>query len=341
MPQNVKVVSAALDEFDEGEIILRGVVDPGSLELLQVGEYQREKGTEAQIHKLMKALVDSNVPDIELGCRGGHYSEREDAVFIRDPVYVVDGYQRVTAALRLMAEDASFRPRLGATVHFNTTEDWERERFRILNAERVKVSQNILIRNKRREIPVVEALYNLTHDRSFVLGHRVCWTQRARREELVSATTLVKVAGRLHTHLGPTRSYSVDHLISGLQQVMTRIGRNTFRDNIKTFFNLVDSCWGINSIEFKEGAVYMRSTFLETLARMLSNHEIFWRDNKLFVERPLVRKIQSFPVMRDPHVGNLSSAGGKASDILYQLLVDHVNSGKRNNRLTPRNGAAA
>jgi hypothetical protein len=40
--------------------------------------------------------------------------------------------------------------------------------------------------------------------------------------------------------------------------------------------------------------------------------------------------------LNDPNVKNLTAASGKARHILYQMLVEHVNSGKRTKRLTLR-----
>jgi hypothetical protein len=155
------------------------------------------------------------------------------------------------------------------------------------------------------------------------------------RDHLLTALTFSKVVGRLHAHLGPSRSTRVDDLSRGLQVVMERIGKNVLRDNIRTFYEVVDNAWGIRRVAFKEGATYMRSTFLWTLAQLLSDHEDFWRGDRLFVSADLQRKLASFPVT-DPQVSSLSSAAGRARDILYVLMVRHMNSGKRTKQLKPR-----
>ena len=35
----------------------------------------------------------------------------------------------------------------------------------------------------------------------------------------------------------------------------------------------------------------------------------------------------------DPNIINLASSNGKAGDVLYQVIVNHINSGKRTRRL--------
>lgn len=337
MADSVKIVHAALDESPGGEILLRGVIDPASLHLLKVGPYQREILPLATINGLVKAFKEGSVPDVDLGMRGERFTTRPgdggDNFYLQDDTFIVDGLQRVTAA-QLLSNQGGV-PHLGATIHFSTTEEWERERFRILNAHRTKLSPNVLLRNRRHDYAVVEMLFRLTSDSGFVLGNRVSWAQRMQRDHLLTALTFAKVIGRLHGHLGPTGSTTVDDLARGLEVVMERIGKNVMRDNVRAFFDFVDTAWGIKRVAFKEGATYMRATFLWTLARLLSDHTDFWRDNRLVVVADLQRKIANFPVA-DPQVSNLSSAGGKARDILYVLLVNHVNSGRRTRKLKPR-----
>ncbi len=337
MRDSVKIISAALDEVEGGEIILRGVIEPGSLSLLQVGEYQREILPMSKISDLIKGMETGSVPDIDLGMRGGNYSERDGAFYLKDPIYIVDGLQRRTAALAMMQGGGS--PRLGVVVHFNTNEVWERERFRMLNVSRVKLSANILLRNMRSEHPSVDLLFGLTHDKTFVLGNRVCWSQNMRREQLLTSVTFIKVVGQLHGRFKGTKSNRMEDLVPGMDKVMGLITRKCVRENTLAFFDLVDECWGLKSIVYKEGAIYLRDTFLQQLARVLSDHTTFWDDNKLVVSRELRKKIAQFPT-NDPTVMNLAGASGKARTMLYQLIVDHINSGKRQHRLVRFGGVA-
>src|ERR1700730_8702011 len=123
MSTEIKVLHSALDEGPDGSIILRGTLDPGSLRLIQVDDYQREKIPISSRSSLVAALkLPSNkVPDVVLGCRGGNISGKADVTFIKDPTYVIDGLQRISAALHLIDTGIKLDPRLGCSVHFNTT----------------------------------------------------------------------------------------------------------------------------------------------------------------------------------------------------------------------------
>jgi len=331
----IKVVQAALAEGPDDTIILRGEIDPHSFGELKVAEYQREVQPRARISKLIEAFQTGSVPDIELGMRGHRVLERGGAFFLQDPVYIVDGLQRVTAARQMVQQGGELLPRLGAAIHFGTTERWERERFDILNVERLKLSPNVLMRNMRHDSEAIKLLYTLCRDKSFVMHGRVQWGQNKRRHELISALTLLRTVGALHGHAGPGRSTQLKELAPGVDKIMETVGPNVFRDNVRMFFEIVDQCWGIKRVVYREGAAYMHSSFLVVLATVFSRHTNFWRGERLFVEAQLVRKLALFPVS-DPHVVNLSSSGGKARDLLLALLVDHINSGKRTRRLKTR-----
>lgn len=338
MTQSIVFIHAALDESPQGECILRGVISPESLHLLQTADYQRDVLPLASINQLVKAFEVGSLPDIELGMRGESFSEEAGQVTLHDSVFIIDGLQRVTAAKIRFDRADVIVPRLGAVVHINTTEAWERERFRILNMDRTRLSPNVLLRNWRYDYEVIEILYTLTNsDKVFVLRGRVCWQQRMRREELITASTFARTVSRMHGHIGTGTGSGgrIDQVTSGLQRVVDTIGKNIFRDNVKAFFNVVDSAWGVKRVAFKEGAVYMHGTFLLALARLFSHHEDFWKGNRLFVEISLMRKLAQFPI-RDPQVVQLSSSGGMAGEMLYMLMVEHINSGKRTKRLKSR-----
>lgn len=340
IPVSVRLTHFALDEF-ECATVLRGVLDPDTLEDILVDVYQREVlHQEGKKHSLIEALRNgARVPDVEIGMRGDNFSiegEGEGFIVLNDPAYIVDGLQRISSGIAVMKE--GIRPHIGATIHFNTDKVWEKDRFKTLNQDRVRVSTNILLRNLGEENAAIAALLQLTRsDKAFAMNGRVCWNQQMARSELITALTFAKVIGRLHMHVGPTGNSQVDLLADGLQTVMNAVGKQVFRDNIKTFFDVIDRMYGVKRVTFTRGAVYMRGSFLLALAKLFSNHLEFWKDEKrFFVEAPLVRKLSTFPI-GDPHVISLASSGGKAIDLLYLLMVEHVNSGKRTKRLTARN----
>lgn len=342
VPTSVKIINGALDETSDGEIILRGVVAPESLASLQVDDYQREVLPLTAMTSILDALKGGEVlPDIELGMRGQRYTEKDGVFVLRDSVFIVDGQQRVNGGLHTLQTDPDTKVRIGATIHFGTNKDWERERFRILNTLRNKVSPNVILRNKREESPLVEMLFNLcANDKSFALHNRVSWSQRMTRSEILTALTLAKTVGWLHSHKAPTKRNDIEELVPALDKAMDIFGIQNLRSNMRTFFDLIDECWGIKRVQYKEGAPHIKGTFLSVIARLLSNHTDFWRqpdEKQLVIEASLRRKIAQFPV-HDPSVANLASSGGKSRELLYMMLRDHINSGKRTKRLKSRVG---
>lgn len=332
---SIKIVNGALHDADD-QIVLRGVIDPSSLSNLHIGPYQRETLQPAKIAKLMDAHRFGRVPDVELGMRGERFIERNGVFYLQDPVFIVDGQQRCTAANRLMQLEPSAAPCIGALIHFGTNERWERERFDILNLTQTKLSSNVTLRNLRHDYTVVDTLYKLTHDRTFVLNERVCWDQNMRRGQLISAVLFFKVVGMLHSHLGPGRSNNVVDLARGLQKIYDEIGKTTFVANVRAFFDTIDTCYGVKSVAYSSAAVQLRQVFMLALAKLFTEHTSFWKDeSKFFVEAPLIRKLSMFPVT-DPTVQSLASSSGKALDMLFTLFVEHVNSGKRTRRLVRR-----
>lgn len=333
--QSIKVIHAALDE-QHNEIILRGVIDPRSLHLLKVGDYQREKLTKSKIAALKKALRETGVPDIVLGVRGQNFRTDGDVFWLDDDVYIIDGLQRVSAALELLEAGEEVDLRLGAKFHFGTTHDSERAMFQRINLGQTKLSSNVTISNMRDEVPAADALWRLSHNHSFVLAGRICWRQNKRTKDLITAVTLVKVAGMLHSHAGPGRSTNVVELVNGLQKIMNNIGRPTFVQNVKKFFELVDKAWDFKRVAYRRSAPYLRTTFLLELARVLSDHTNFWEDGKLVYDEGVVKRLFNFPI-HDPEIVRLAGTTGTGAQFLYTRFVEALNAGRRGkHRLRPR-----
>ncbi|MEK7509785.1 MAG: hypothetical protein AAB605_03675 [Patescibacteria group bacterium] len=338
----IRILNGALDEEEGGEIVLRGRIAPESFIHLQVDDYQREVAPLSSQSSILGALTNGGtLPDIELGMRGQKFKEEADGTFVlTDPVYIVDGLQRVSTVVHYLSGHPDAAVRLGAKIYFDTDKPWERERFGILNGStRAKVSPNILLRNYRETSRAILMLYGLSNTaKDFVLHDRVSWRQRMTRGELISALTFVKLVGILHSHKAAGIHAQLNMLVSALDRGVDLIGIQNVRENMKTFFDLIDECWGIKRVQYRESAIYMRGNFLYVLARLLSDHTDFWRqpdEKKLFIEAPLKRKIAQFPI-NDPEVVRLAGSSGKAREMIYLLLRDHINSGKRTKRLTSR-----
>lgn len=332
----VRLTHAAMDE-QGSEIILRGRIDPETFDHLLVDAYQREVGSKKKITDIINGfkVERGSIPDTDLGMRGERYSDNRDGEFIlEDPTYIIDGLQRITAAKQLYALD--FQPWLGAVVHFNTDEEYERKRFHVLNAQRTRVSSNILLRNLESEIEVVHVLLRLCEDIKFVMADRVSWKQNQRRQHLISGGTLVRVVGRLHTHLGRVSYSSVIAMLPGLNGVMEKIGKNVFRSNVRTFFDAIDQCWGVRSVAYVDAATHLRHSFLVALADVFGRHMNFWHGDRLDIDSDTIRKLKSFQI-NDPDVRRLAmSLSGTGPSMLSRYLVDHINSGRRTHRLEER-----
>lgn len=341
--KSVKVINAALDEspLRGGSIIMRGVIAADSLIGLQVDEYQREAMQHSDRSRLMQALNGGQpLPDIEVGMRGERYMLRDGVHYMRDPMYIIDGLQRVSAAIRYMQLKPGMLPRIGATIHFNTDRLWERQRFEVLNVARVKVSPNIILRNRRDDHDVLRMLYDLsTTTTNFPLYQRVSWAQSMKRQELLTALMLFKTTGHLHMHASTGMlGGNVEDSMRGSDTLRDKIGLQNVKQNVTHFFNVIENCWGVQAIQYRDVAPQLKGTFLFVLARLFSDHIDFWRtgnERQFYCNVDLQAKLKGFKIF-DPAVQSLAASSGKSRILLYSMLVDHINSGKRTRRLTLR-----
>ena len=339
----MKILRPSLDDFRE-TTVLRGIIDRQSLPELRSDFYQREKLPESSRREIQYALATgAPLPDIEIGMRGDHWQvdETDQGIILLDPCYIIDGRQRVETLREFIAEYPEALAALGATVHFNTTIDWERARFHTLNTSRIKVAPSVLLRNIKDDCQGLASLYGLSRTQAdFALHQRVCWSQNMARDELLTGMTYVRTSLRIHAHLAPTR-----HVMSAagmppiIDRVVERVGLPMWRANTVEFWRLLDELWGIRTLRAKGSAPYLLGSFLSVLCDILADHVDFWRqpdELKLAIPEELKRKLKKFPIS-DPEVVRLAGSGGKAREALYFILVTHINSGKRTRRLVPRN----
>jgi hypothetical protein len=328
----VKLLNAGLDDKN-GEIVAHGWLTIDSLNLLRVDNYQREVLGKSGNKRtsLQKAVTDGGrLPDIMLGMRGEHiaFPKGSSICSLMDPVYIIDGLQRVFA-LKHFAEahpEEAKTIKIGAEVRFGTTRDSEKALFLVLNTARIPMSPNVVLRNLREEHPGVLTLYGLsTSDKNFALYERVCWNQRMTRTELMSATTLARVAKTLHSSGG---SSGVEYMAAQLDSVAEEIKLGVYRENVSEFFEIIDGCFGLRSIEVTQKITQLRGNFLITVADVFATHENFWKSNRLYLDQPTKRKLAQFPI-NDPEIGRLAGAGNSATPILVSYMVDHFNKGKQ------------
>lgn len=336
--RHVRILNGALDEADDSTsaLMLHGRIDPATLHFLQVASYQRPLADRPDIFDALKdGLV---VPSVEIGVRGQDFTTDGDDYIIRSPAFLIDGWQRVGTAMKVLEIHPHLPIRIFASIHFGTDLEWESHRFVALNKNVKRVSPNIHLRNMRIRNDALSALHDVTTtDVNFPLCGKVTWDQTARKGEIVSATTLAIALGFLHMHRIGLGNRTADALAVGLSKIQKAVTPPTFRKNLYTFVNLINDCWPVSGIEHRVKAPQVKASFLFEVARMLSNHEIFWEHNgnTLTISADDRRKLAKFNI-NDQQIQHLAGSGGASRHILYQLLVNHMNNGRRTQRLRAR-----
>ena len=344
--RTIRLLKPSIDDAYDPPV-LRGVLDPASLACLRVDHtYQREKLTASARREITRAIeTGAKLPDIELGMRGDTFTMTDNsALFLVDPVYIIDGYQRVSSLQEHHERFPEDRVRLGTVVHLNTDLKFERDRFQALNLFRQRVSPSVLLRNVKEENDAIATLYGLSMTNpDFALHHKVCWQQTMSAAHLITGLTLAQVTLILHQHLGHLRRESVREIPEASLRLRQFTGLPLLRNNVATFWEMLDHCFGVRDLARRDPATHLRISFLRVLSRVLSDHTDFWAhpdEKRLLIPDHIRRKLRSLPI-HDPEIVRLAGASGKAADTLYFQMVRHINSGKRTKRLTHRHGEMA
>ena len=346
---NIRLINAGLQEVD-GDIAAHGWLDIESIKNILVDDYQREvlnlslggrgQGPKSRLIKAIEA--GEKLPDIMLAMRGQKFHSRGDDIFLEDKTYVVDGLQRISNMMKYAEKhpEEAAAMRIGAEVRFSTDKKTEKDLFLKLNAGAYKVplSPNVVLRNAREEHNSLLTLYGLsTGTPNFALYQKVQWSQRRERGQLLTALMLARVTGMIHRRFAHNAAGGATGVRSNsmgwsLDRQVDLVGLRNYRSNIEEFFNFVDDAWGLRKIEYRELAVQTKSNFLLSAARILSDHQNFWDGKRLEVPTAWTRKFAAFPVDA-PEIVRLSGAGSMALPMLYNLMRDHLNKGKRVNKL--------
>lgn len=326
---HIRILNGSLDD-DGDTIVLNGRVDQSTLRFLRVDQtYQRPLGNRPELVDAIRHGVV--VPNIDIAVRSQNFESQGDDYVIHEPAYIIDGWQRVGSALRLLEQEPNHQIRVFATVHFGSDQKWEAHRFTELNKNVRRVSPNLHLRNMRDTNDAVATLYGLSNNqKDFAFYKRICWSQNMHRDELTTAANLLRAARHLHIHIATAAGSSIEHTAEGALRVARKIGLPAYRKNVHTLINLIDQCWGIREIEYRAAAPQIRGGFVITLARLLSNHLDFWdADGKtLFISADHRRRLKSFPI-QDPQVRELTRGGASVQTLLMQLLINHMNKGRQ------------
>jgi hypothetical protein len=342
MANEIRIVKGSIDDIMvEGNPCLRGVIAVESLQHLRIdSSYQREFLSTTARRYIMDALTkQQRLPELELGMRGQAWTwadeqrQPDSDILLCDPVYIIDGQQRRGSIMEFITRFPHVDPRQGVVVHFGSTPDWERQRFQALNLHQVRVSTGLIVRNLRENCAGIACIYGLTQtDRDFALFDRIGWGQSLGGKDLLSGTGYATAILQLHGHMGAGIAVAgVKSMASAFDKLEGLIGLALLRANTRTFFEVIDDCWGIRALT-KRGATWMKSNFLLALCDVFSDHLDFWTGDKaakLALPAELRGRLERFPIT-DPEIRNLASSTGQARNILAHALITSLDRGRRN-----------
>ena len=321
-------------------VVIRGELEPETLLGLQVDWYQRGTVAPKKIKELMEGIEQSseNIPDLTIGMRGTQHDITNSEVILHDPTYIIDGLQRWTACVMLM--EKGILPYLGCKAFLASDIDFELRMFRDLNSKRTSMSASVLLRNEKEYSRVAATLWGLARDPKFALCDRVAWDQAVDKSlngQLLRGVTMLDVLFTLHSHIPKivfTRGAVVRRLYA-LEKDIDAIGLQQARDNLTTFFDVVDEAWGIRDAQIRYNATFLTSGWLSTLAKLFSDHREFWRDTELSVSAPLMRDLKRIR-WTDPTLDMMARGNASSQEHLKSAFLDIINKGKSTGRLVDR-----
>lgn len=334
MQQKVIITDALVTEVN-GQYVIRGIIAPESLRAIDRPSYQREpmKGTKVY-EGMMEAHRTGSLPDVYLNMRGTRYDEYDDgSVHLISGTVMVDGLQRISSGIDVMNdEERPATPHQGAYIAVNKDEAWERMMFETLNFDRTQLSANVALRNLKEVLPAMNVLYRFTRNNTSPLFGRVTWTQPKKRGELLTGTVYVKAVGRLHSHFGPGIRSNAKEAAEGIDAIMVEISRKTLEENVREFFTLIETCWGITELK-TPGATQLKQGFLFTLARVLADHPQFWDGDRLFVHDRDVAKLKKLDVDAEGIANIAGSTHSSNTSVLYNTILGFLMKNVRASRL--------
>ena len=321
-------------------VVIRGELEPETLLSLQYDWYQRGTVAPKKIKELMEGIEKSseNFPDLTIGMRGQQHDITNSEVILHDPTYIIDGLQRWTACIMLM--EKGILPYMGCKVFLGSDIDFELRMFRDLNSKRTSMSASVLLRNEKEYSRVAGTLWGLARDPKFAMCGRVAWDQQVDKTlngQLLRGVTLLDVLFMLHGHVPTvvfTRGPVVKRLYA-LEKYIDAIGLQQARENLTTFFDIVDEAWGIRGNQIRYNVTFLTNGWLQTLAKLFSDHREFWRDAELSVSAPLMRDLKRIR-WTDQNLEMMARGNATAHEHLKSAFLDVINKGKSTGRLVDR-----
>jgi hypothetical protein len=331
----VRILDASFeDDTETGQTVVRGHVDQDTLKYIKFGPYQRERGfSQKHTNELVSAyFANEQMADITLGMRGARTRDIKSkgngivGMALLDPVYCINGGQRVFSAAAAKAERPDVHIHLGAKVLFNTTEESENRLFGKLGTTEVRIAPSVLLRNLRKQSAAVNMLVGaLTKDAAFALKDRIAWDQSYGRGELIAGFTLGRVVGALHSHKGGAlKSTKVHDLAAALDALVDKTGPDAVRANAIRFFDALDKVWSIRKLSGRrDPRPQLNLKFMLTIATLCSNYSEFWdgteRNDFYFLDK-YVKRLKGFKL--EEFVRGTSN---RPQEILYEILRKRLN----------------
>ena len=332
MANEVKILFPSLEEDDDGQLVIRGVVDQTTLKNIGFGWYQRERGFSPKHSQqiINGYLAGDKMADITLGMRGARTKDITAAdgvptTVLLDKTFCINGGQRIYSAAAAMKENPDLVIRLGAKIILNTTEATENALFSKLGTTEVRISASILMRNQRKDSPAVNMLVNgLSKDGDFAMNGRVCWDQSRPARDLITGFALARVVGALHSHkVGGLKTSATLPLVDALDRLVEKVGVDNVNDNLIRFFDTIDKVWQIRTLQSSRNVPHLKTAILLTLAQICSNYSEFWdgteREFFSFPEKYL-RRLKGFKLAE-----YVRSTSGQHRDVLYEILRKRLN----------------
>ena len=113
------------------------------------------------------------------------------------------------------------------------------------------------------------------------------------------------------------------------------VGLMRARQNLEHFFDVIDEAWGVRNFVGSKPPVHLRWGWLDTLAKIFSDHVDFWRDSdvELRIAASFIKDLRGkvFPSELEGQLGSKTER-----DVLYQVIVQRLNKGRITNRLHAR-----
>ncbi len=297
----IEIYNVSKPERSNATISVTGEVEWDSLEKIWIPSYQREE-IPKQIEKIFMAAQQLEpIAPIELAVRtkGWEIDAKSRIMMIGDPVYIIDGQQRKCGMQRIFREGMNDRvPRLRATIFLETTEEWESDRFNVVNFDNIKVSPSVYMKNQSLRMPSIAMLYCLTQTREHALFGKVQWSQVKQRQNIF--TSLIYGSAVACMLAGREIRSTKNELPKKLEELRLQYGDENFKQNARIMFDIYNEIWNIDSFTVADKVIQVKGNFVRAFGMFLGMHKEFWREagpsKVLQIENRIIDKLKRFPI---------------------------------------------